>query len=58
MVRGVLFIVVWLYVISSARYGALVDPDCQISNEKPDLHSGIEGGVIVEPMTDMFVHFS
>ncbi|XP_006462650.1 hypothetical protein AGABI2DRAFT_179317 [Agaricus bisporus var. bisporus H97] len=24
-----------------------------ISNDKPDLHSGIEGGVTVEPMTDM-----
>lgn len=29
----------------------------QISNEMPDLHSGIEGGAIVEPMVDMFVFF-
>jgi hypothetical protein len=57
MVRGELFIVVWLYVTSCARYDALVDADFQISNDKPDLHSGIEGGVTVEPMTDMFVNF-
>lgn len=25
----------------------------QISNEMPDLHSGIDGGAIAEPMVDM-----
>lgn len=58
MARGVLSIVVWLYVICPARYGTAADLGPQISNDKPDLHSGIEGGVTVEPMTDMFVHFT
>ena len=25
----------------------------QISNKGPDLHSGVEGGAVAEPMTDM-----
>lgn len=28
----------------------------KISNKGPDLHSGIDGGAITEPMTDMYVH--
>ena len=27
----------------------------KITNKGPDLHSGIDGGAITEPMTDMFV---
>ena len=27
----------------------------KIASDRPDLHSGIEGGAVAEPMIDMFV---
>lgn len=27
----------------------------QICNHMPDVHSGVEGGAVAEPMTDMYV---
>jgi len=28
----------------------------EISSDRPDLHSGIEGGAVAEPMVDMYVY--
>lgn len=30
--------------------------ESQISSSGPDLHSGVDGGAVVEPMMDMCVH--
>ena len=30
----------------------------KIASDRPDLHSGIEGGAVAEPMIDMFVYLA
>jgi len=35
------------------QYPVHLSPTSQISSHKPDVHSGIDGGAVVEPMLDM-----
>lgn len=50
--RGVIHcsIEVCLYMATSLIWGSLF---CQIASERPDLHSGVDGGGVSEPMFDM-----
>ena len=41
--------------INFTRFKRYPDTWLKITSDRPDLHSGIEGGAVVEPMVDMFV---
>jgi di- and tripeptidase len=45
-------------VTPCVTYGlrGVVHSSIEISSERPDVHSGVEGGAIVEPMVDMWVY--
>jgi hypothetical protein len=53
MAYGVWFIALLKYYPAFNYVTALTIK--QISSDRPDLHSGIEGGAVAEPMVDMFV---
>ena len=37
------------------RFKPCFNMSLKIASDRPDLHSGIEGGAVAEPMIDMFV---
>jgi hypothetical protein len=54
MVCEELYTVLLEYVNAMAALAVIfIDHSFQISSSAPDLHSGVEGGAVTEPMLDM-----